>query len=163
MTSIKNFFRWLFYPPTSAHPAVILIRLLVGGVFLSEGIIKFLFNAQGVIRFTKISIPIPEIMSNFVGGLEIVGGICLILGLLTRFFSVIFIFEMIVAILTTKITLYLGTSPLPAPPIPPQVGIWAVFHEGRPDYAQVLGLIFFLIVGPGKWSLDAFLFKKRYS
>ena len=45
---------------------------------------------------------------------------------------------MVVAILTTKISLYLGTSPLPLPPAPPKVGFWAVMHETRSDYAQIL-------------------------
>ena len=60
---------------TSAHPATILIRLVVGGVFLSEGIQKFLFPAAlGVGRFVKIGIPAPEVMAPFVGVVEIVGG-----------------------------------------------------------------------------------------
>jgi len=64
---------------------------------------------------------------------------------------------MIVAVLSTKISLYLGTSPLPRPPAPPQVGIWAVLHEVRSEYAQALVVAFLLINGPGKWSLDALL------
>jgi putative oxidoreductase len=158
---MSKFFHWLFHPPTNGHPANFLIRLLVGGVFLSEGILKFVYPVQGVGRFTKIGIPFPELNANFVGGLEIVGGICLILGLFTRFFTVPFLIEMIVAILTTKVALYFGTSPLPPPPLPPQVGIWAVLHEIRPDYAQVLGLLFLLIAGPGKWSLDNLLFRQK--
>lgn len=55
---------------TSRAPAAtILIRLMVGGVFLSEGIQKFLFpEALGVGRFVKIGIPYPETMSPFLGG-----------------------------------------------------------------------------------------------
>jgi hypothetical protein len=64
---------------------------------------------------------------------------------------------MVVAILSTKISLYLGTSPLPLPPAPPIVGFWAVMHETRSDYAQILTSIFLLVVGPGRWSLDAVL------
>ena len=71
---------------TDAPAAVVLIRLLVGGVFLSEGIQKFLFpEALGVGRFKGIGIPAPEIMAPFVGVCETVGGALLILGLLTRF------------------------------------------------------------------------------
>ena len=68
---------------------------------------------------------------------------------------------MIVAILSTKISLYLGTSPLPLPPAPPQVGLWAVLHEIRSEYAQVLTVMFLMVNGPGKWSLDAVLLKTR--
>jgi hypothetical protein len=68
---------------------------------------------------------------------------------------------MIVAILTTKISIFLGTSPLPLPPVPPKIGLWAVLHEIRSEYAQILTSIFLLINGPGKWSLDALLSGKR--
>jgi putative oxidoreductase len=68
---------------------------------------------------------------------------------------------MIVAILSTKIALYLGTSPLPLPPSPPRIGPWAVLHEIRSDYAQILTVIFLLVNGPGAWSLDALLRRRR--
>ena len=68
---------------------------------------------------------------------------------------------MTVAILSTKISLYLGTSPLPLPPAPPQVGFWAVLHEVRSEYAQMLTVMFLLVNGPGGWSLDAVLRKWR--
>jgi putative oxidoreductase len=68
---------------------------------------------------------------------------------------------MVVAILTTKVSLYLGTSPLPLPPAPPTVGFWAVMHETRSDYAQILTSTFLLIAGPGAWSLDALLRRRR--
>ncbi|HEY2727553.1 MAG TPA: hypothetical protein VGI61_10305, partial [Parafilimonas sp.] len=87
----------------------------------------------------------------------------LLFGLFTRFVSFWFIAEMIVAILSTKISLYLGTSPLPLPPSPPKVGIWAVLHEGRADYAQLLTCIFLLIEGAGVKSVDAMLAKSKVS
>jgi putative oxidoreductase len=59
--------------------------------------------------------------------------------------------------------LFLGTSPLPLPPAPPQIGIWAVLHEIRSDYAQLLTTVFLMINGPGKWSLDALLKKNEES
>jgi uncharacterized membrane protein YphA (DoxX/SURF4 family) len=95
-----------------------------------------------------------------VGGLEIAGGLLVLSGLMTRLIAIPFVIEMIVAILSTKISLYLGTSPLPLPPSPPQVGIWAVLHEVRSEYAQLLTTAFLLINGPGKWSLDALLRKQ---
>lgn len=97
--------------------------------------------------------------ANFVACLEIVGGLMLLSGLLTRFISVLFIIEMIVAVLSTKITLC--TSPLPLPPTLPKAGAWAVLHEIRSDYAQIMTAIFLLANGPGKWSLDALLHNKR--
>jgi uncharacterized membrane protein YphA (DoxX/SURF4 family) len=68
---------------------------------------------------------------------------------------------MIVAVLSTKIAIFLGNSPLPLPPSPPQTGFWAVLHEIRSDYAQIMTSIFLMIVGPGKWSIDAKLDKSR--
>jgi uncharacterized membrane protein YphA (DoxX/SURF4 family) len=86
---------------------------MAGSVFLWEGILKFVYVNQGVGRFTKLSIPFPDFTASFVGGLEIVGGLLILLGLGTRFVAVPFIIEMVVATLSTKIGLYLGTSPLP--------------------------------------------------
>jgi uncharacterized membrane protein YphA (DoxX/SURF4 family) len=133
---------------------------MAGGVFFWEGLLKFVYTNQGVGRFTKLGIPYPHITATFVGGLEIAGGLLLISGLLTRLIAIPFVIEMIVAVLTTKISLYLGTSPLPLPPAPPKVGIWAVLHEIRSDYAQILTTAFLLVNGPGKWSLDALLLRK---
>jgi uncharacterized membrane protein YphA (DoxX/SURF4 family) len=154
---MKRLLTWLFNPPVSGPKATILIRLMAGGVFLWEGILKFVYKNQGVGRFTKIGIPAPHFTAALVGGLEIVGGILLLAGYLTRFISIPFVIEMLVAIASTKISLYLGHSPLPLPPAPPQVGIWAVLHEVRSEYAQLLSVLFLGIAGPGIWSLDAVL------
>ena len=158
---LRNMIEWFLNPPQSAPRSTILIRLMAGGVFLSEGILKFVYLNQGIGRFTKIGIPAPGPMADFVAVLEIVGGLLLISGFLTRFISVPFIIEMIVAILSTKVALYLGTSPLPLPPSPPQVGIWAVLHESRSDYAQIMSVLFLLFAGPGPWSLDGWLARSR--
>jgi putative oxidoreductase len=158
---MKRLFAWLLNPPDSAPKATILIRLMAGGVFLWEGILKFVYKNQGVGRFTKIGIPAPHATAVFVGGLEILGGILLIAGLLTRLIAIPFVIEMLVAMASTKIALYLGTSPLPLPPAPPKVGIWAVLHEIRSDYAQIMSVLFLGIVGPGPWSLDAVLARFR--
>ena len=153
--------KWFSNPPINGPTATILLRLMAGGVFFWEGILKFVYANQGVGRFTKLGMPVPEFTANFIGVLEIVGGLLLITGFLTRFISFIFIGEMIVAILSTKISLFLGTSPLPLPSAPPQIGFWAVLHEIRSDYAQILTCLFLLIVGSGRLSLDAFFNSTR--
>jgi len=155
MKRIDELYRWLLRPPTDGPAATLLLRLMAGGVFLSEGILKFVYTNQGVGRFTKLGFPWPAATATFVGGLEIAGGLLLLAGLCTRLIAVPFIIEMIVAILTTKVALYLGTSPLPLPPAPPKVGFWAVMHETRSDWAQLLTVGFLLLAGPGRWSLDA--------
>ncbi|HYN16308.1 MAG TPA: DoxX family protein [Terriglobales bacterium] len=158
---MKNVLTWLVNPPTTGPKSTLVLRLMAGGVFLWEGILKFVYANQGVGRFTKLGMPFPHLTASFVGGLEIVGGLLLLSGLMTRLIAIPFIVEMIVAILSTKIALYLGTSPLPLPPAPPRVGMWAVLHEVRSEYAQLLTAVFLLINGPGKWSLDALLRKER--
>jgi len=84
-------------------------------------------------------------------------------GLLTRWIAIPFVIEMIVAMLSTKISLYLGTSPLPLPPAPPKIGAWAVLHEIRSEYAQIMVVLYLLINGPGKRSLDALLARLHVS
>ena len=158
---IAKLWRWFANPPVDGPAAIVLLRLMAGGVFFWEGILKFVYANQGVGRFTKLGMPVPEFTANFIGVLEIVGGLLLITGFLTRFISFIFIGEMVVAILSTKISLFLGTSPLPLPPAPPQVGFWAVLHEIRSDYAQIMTSAFLLIVGAGRMSLDAYLKRER--
>lgn len=152
---------WLIHPPVDGRRSILLLRLMAGGVFFWEGILKFVYTNQGVGRFTKLGIPFPHSTATFIGGLEIVGGLMLMTGFLTRLISVPFVIEMVVAILSTKISLYLGTSPLPLPPAPPKVGIWAVLHEIRADYAQIVTSAFLLINGPGAWSLDALLARQH--
>jgi putative oxidoreductase len=151
----------LINPEDDAPAATILLRLMAGGVFLWEGILKFVYINQGVGRFTKLGFPAPQAIADFTGMLEIVGGILLITGLFTRFIAIPFIIEMLVAMLSTKIPLYLGVSPLPLPPVPPQIGFWAVLHEVRSEYAQLMTTIYLLLIGPGRWSLDAFLLRGR--
>lgn len=134
---------------------------MAGGVFFWEGILKFVYINQGLGRFTKLGFPMPELTANFVATTEIIGGLFLLFGLFTRITAFYFIVEMIIAILSTKISLYLGNSPLPLPPAPPKIGIWAVLHEIRSDYAQSLTCLFLLIEGAGKKSLDALLQKQK--
>jgi putative oxidoreductase len=159
--SVKRFTRWLLNSPVDGPRSTLALRLMAGGVFFWEGILKFVYVNQGVGRFTKLGIPFPHFTATFVGWLEIVGGLMLLVGLMTRLIAIPFIIEMIVAILSTKISLYLGTSPLPLPPAPPQIGFWAVLHEVRADWAQILTVTFLMLNGPGAWSLDWILQKRK--
>jgi uncharacterized membrane protein YphA (DoxX/SURF4 family) len=134
---------------SSAPAAVILIRVMVGAVFLSEGIQKFLFsNELGTGRFTKIGIPAPQVMAPFVGVVEIVCGTLIIVGLLTRLAAIPLIINMLVAISSTKIPILLKS------------GFWTMAHDSRTDFSMLLGSIFLLIVGAGPWSLDSKILKR---
>jgi putative oxidoreductase len=133
-----------------AAKAVLLIRILVGWVFLSEGVQKFLFpEALGVGRFVKIGIPWPQVMAPFVGVVEIVFGSLLLIGLLARLATVPLLFDICVALYSTKIVTFAKN------------GFWGTLHEARTDVSMLLGLIFLLLVGGGAWSLDSRLAGKR--
>jgi putative oxidoreductase len=134
--------QWLFEP--SAPASVILVRLLVGWVFFSEGVQKFLFPAAlGVGRFEKIGIPAPHFFAPFVGTVEIVCGFLLIVGLITRLAAIPLLIDISVAIATTKL------------PMLAKSGFWGTMHEARTDICMFLGLLFLISVGSGRLSFDA--------
>ena len=136
-----NLAGWLF--DTRAPRAVLLIRSLVGFVFVSEGIQKFLFpDALGVGRFVKIGIPAPAVLAPFVGVVEISCGLLVALGLLTRLASLPLVIDMLVAIATTKL------------PIFQKSGFWTMAHDARTDVSMLLCGTFLVLVGAGELSLD---------
>src|SRR5215470_6416693 len=104
---MKSIIESLLKPPVDGPAATMWLRLMCGGVFLWEGILKFVYTNQGIGRFTKLGFPFPGPTADFVAVLEIVGGVLLVLGLGTRFTAVPFMIEMVVAMLSTKISLYL--------------------------------------------------------
>jgi uncharacterized membrane protein YphA (DoxX/SURF4 family) len=129
---------------TEAPRATILIRVLLAAVFVSEGIQKFLFpEALGVGRFAKIGIPFPAFSAPFVGGVEIVCGVLLLVGFLTRVAATMLFVSMLVAITSTKL------------PLLKKTGFWAAAHEARTDWAMLLSLAFLYVVGAGPLSVDA--------
>jgi putative oxidoreductase len=131
---------------STAPSTVLLVRLMVGGVFLSEGIQKFLFPADvGSGRFLRIGLPAPEFLATWVAVWEITAGMLILLGMLTRLAVVPMIVNMLVAIAVTKIPILIND------------GFWKMAHEARTDYSMLLSSIFLLIVGGGAWSLDNYL------
>jgi putative oxidoreductase len=110
--TMQRLSRWLFHPGGgSAPPATILIRLAVGGVFFASGLIKFLCANQGAGRFTKLGIPAPEFMANFVGVVEIAAGLLLAVGLAARLAAIPMVIDMLVAIGTSKLPMRFGPGP----------------------------------------------------
>ena len=137
-----------------APGAVLLVRLAIAFVFITEGIQKFLSpDALGVGRFAKIGIPSPEMMAPFVGVVEIVAGSLVLIGLATRLGAFALLVDMIVAIISTKVPILLGygfwvfAGPTARP------GFWSMAHEARTDLAMLLGCAFLLAVGPGTVSV----------
>lgn len=144
---------------TSESGWTILVRLLVGlVVFLPEGIQKLAYaNVLGAGRFTKIGIPFPEIMGPFVGAVEIICGTLIILGLFTRLAAVPLIVIMIVALVSTKLPILVGhdVGMFHLSQDMKRTGFWSTMHESRADLTMLFGCAYLLIVGAGRWSLDA--------
>ncbi len=137
----------------------LVIRLLVGLVCLPEGLKKFLFPEQwGAGRFARIGIPEPALMAHFVGAAEIVCGLLLLLGLLTRLSSIPLLVDIAVAIATTKIPLLWRATAVSA-----KIGLWSLQAESRTDLAMLMGLVFLLLAGAGPLSLDAWARRRRTS
>lgn len=140
----------------SAPGATILIRVMVGAVFLAEGIQKFLYPAEvGAGRFATIGIPQPELLAPFVGSVEIVCGTLVLLGLFTRWAVLPLLGVMAVAFVSTKLPILLGQDfgPFQLRQLP-YYGFWGFAHEARTDFAMVMGSLFLLLVGAGPVSID---------
>jgi len=129
---------------SNAPNASILIRLAVGMIFFTQGILKYTDPNWGVLRFTKIGFPFPDFTAHFVGTFEIVCGLLVVIGLLTRLASVPLLIINLTAIATTKIPELFR----------PEQGFWFMVSDGRTDFAMFTGIVFLLIVGAGAWSLD---------
>jgi putative oxidoreductase len=140
-------------PPSDQRAGwgLLLLRILVGWVFLSEGIQKFLYPAAlGVGRFAKIGIPAPWLTGPFVGVVESVCGALLIAGLFTALAAIPLLIDIAVAIATTKVPLLF------------HAGFWAAMHEARTDFCMALGLIAILLLGAGSLSLDQRFFAGKH-
>ncbi len=135
---------------TRVWKGIILIRLIVGLVFFSEGVQKFLFpEALGVGRFMKIGIPAPEILAPFVGYVEVIFGALIVLGIFTRLSAIPLVIDILVAIFSTKIPMLL------------EQGFWKAAHESRVDFSMLFGLLFLIIAGGGTWSVDHWFARMR--
>lgn len=148
---------------TDNSKTTILIRIMVGSIFLSEGIQKFLYPAaRGIGRFDKMGFPNPELFATFVGSIEIICGALLLFGLFTRVAALAMLINMTVAIVVTKIPIAFGESfgPFVLRELK-TYGFWSMAHEMRTDFAMWLGSLFLLIKGAGKWSIDLSLTKRK--
>jgi uncharacterized membrane protein YphA (DoxX/SURF4 family) len=122
----------------------VLVRSVVGLIFLTEGIQKYLFpQLLGTGRFLTIGFSNPSFWAYFTGTFEIICGSLILLGLITRLASVPLIIIMITAFVTTKWPILISK------------GFWPWAHEYRTDFAMTLLLIYLLIYGSGNWSLDS--------
>jgi putative oxidoreductase len=126
----------------------ILIRMVVGLIFLTEGIQKFLFpQVLGTGRFATIGFTHPAFWAYFTGSFEIICGFFIILGLVTRLASVPLLIVMLSAFISTKWPMLVNS------------GFWKFSHEYRTDFAMTLLLIFLLLYGGGSNSADSIIFR----
>ena len=140
-----------FLKPVPGTASIFLIRLPVGLIFLTQGILKFTDPNMGVGRFTRIGFPHPQFTALFVGSFEIVCGLLVLVGLWTSLSAV-----PLLVIITTAI----GTTKLPEL-LNPNQGFWYMVSDARTDFAMFCGLIFLVLEGGGSWSLDGRLHRAR--
>ncbi|MCP4054804.1 MAG: DoxX family protein [Mesoflavibacter sp.] len=148
---------------TDISKTTIIIRLMVGAVFLSEGIQKFLFPAiRGAGRFEKMGFSNPDIWGNLVGVCEILCGLLLLFGFFTRVAALGMLINMTVAIIITKIPIAFGESfgPFNLRELS-NYGVWNFAHEVRTDLAMWMGSLFLIIKGGGFWSIDKNMYKTK--
>ena len=149
MPSLTRF----FFAPATGNPAIFLIRLAVGLIFFTQGILKFTDPAMGINRFTRIGFPHPGFTAHFVGTFEIVCGLLVLIGLWTRAAAVPLLIVILTAIATTKIPELSRANQ----------GFWFMVSDARADFAMLCSLIFLIIAGAGACSLDGSRAKARKS
>lgn len=137
---------------TVNNNGIIIIRIIVGLIFLSEGVQKYLFpELLGTGRFFKIGFANPAFWAYFTGAFEIICGSLILLGLLTRLAAIPLFIIMMTAFVTTKWPMLINK------------GFWTMAHEYRTDFAMTLLIIYLLIYGSGKWSVDSIFTKTKKS
>lgn len=123
---------------------IILIRITVGLIFLTEGIQKYLFpELLGPGRFQTIGFSHPAFWAYFTGMFEIICGSLILIGFLTRYASVPLLIIMVTAFISTKW------------PILMNKGFWPFAHEYRTDFAMTMLLVYLILSGAGSTSVDS--------
>jgi putative oxidoreductase len=136
---------------TDPRGSTVLVRLMVGLVFLSEGIQKFLFpDKLGAGRFAEVGLPEPLFLGPFVASFEMLCGLMVLIGFFTRLAAIPLFIIMVVAMATTKAAVLAND------------GFWSMMHGSRTDWAMFLGSIFLLIEGGGKWSADHVMYTRHH-
>ena len=133
--------------PAWQSRALVLIRLAVGLIFLTQGVLKYTDPNMGVNRFTRIGFPHPYLTAHFVGTFEMICGLLILIGMFTRVAAIPLIIVICTAIATTKIPELFRASQ----------GFWFMVSDARADFAMLMSLLFLLYAGAGSWSVDSLL------
>lgn len=149
-TGYSDLLRSILRPSSDAR-SIVFIRVAVGLIFSTQGILKYIDPHMGVIRFARIGFPMPDFTAHFVGAFEIICGLLVLVGLLTRLASIPLLIVILTAIATTKIPELFHSNQ----------GFWFMVSDARTDFAMTMSLLFLISVGGGAWSLDARVWKKE--
>jgi uncharacterized membrane protein YphA (DoxX/SURF4 family) len=141
MNEILQFLR----RPTESSRSILLVRIAVGLIFFTQGILKYIDPNMGVVRFTRIGFTHPYFTAHFVGAFEVLCGLLVLLGLWTRLVSIPLLIVIATAIATTKVPELFRANQ----------GLWYMVSDARTDFAMFCCLLFLISVGGGSWSLDA--------
>jgi len=131
----------------TAEPSncVVFIRLAVGMIFFTQGMLKYIDPHMGVLRFTRIGFPYPDFTAHMVGTFEVACGFLVLIGLFATFASVPLLVIILTAIATTKIPELWHANQ----------GFWFMVSDARTDFSMTMSLVFLIGAGAGAWSLDA--------
>ncbi len=131
--------------------SIVFIRLAVGLIFFTQGILKFIDPSMGILRFAKIGFPYPAFTAHFVGTFEIACGFLILIGLFSRLASIPLLIVILTAIATTKIPELLH----------PNQGFRFMVSDARTDFAMTMALLFLISAGAGSWSFDAWFSEEK--
>jgi putative oxidoreductase len=126
---------------------MILIRVIVGLVFFTEGLLKFVLPGElGAGRFAHIGLPYPSLLAPLVGVVEIVAGAALMLGVYAGDAALLLLVVILTALVTTKIPILLGHRfGRFQPPLFGHYGLLSFLHEARTDLCMLVGCIAILL------------------
>ncbi len=128
--------------PSSGLRGSAFIRIAVGIIFFTQGILKYIDPHMGVMRFARIGFPMPNVTAHVVGAVEIVCGLLVLLGMFTRLASIPLLIVILTAIATTKIPELFHANQ----------GFWFMVSDARTDFAMTMSLLFLISVGGGSFA-----------
>ena len=149
-TQIETWLRLLNNMATGMQsPFLLLVRLYWGWQFIETGWGKVNNIGKVVEFFTTLGIPAPALNAHFIAGLELIGGILLVVGLAARPIGLLLTSNMLVAYATAD-----------------REALFSIFREPDKFYAAapytfLIASLIVLIFGAGKFSIDSWIASRR--